>query len=160
MPWATRSRLTNHAEWTIFTLKSRSSRVKTSLFQNFTHPCALVPPVLRIKPHLHDRVLTYVKSGTDSIISAVYSDNWITTGSTKNWLRPALEGCVYTIPFGGLDLFLIWEYGTANAISEIITQANIRIKKLVQWWVFSGCKAIDVHGPKPVKMRVGTHLKK
>ena len=34
--------------------------------------------------------------------------------------------------FWGADLFLIRDYATAHAISDIITEADVRMKKLVR----------------------------
>ena len=53
----------------------------------------------------------------------------------------------------------MWDYGTAHAISEIITQADVRIKKLVRSRASFG--AIAVYGPKTEKKtRVRTHAKR
>ena len=52
----------------------------------------------------------------------------------------------------------------AHAISEIITEADVRMKKLVRTRVFPDFGAIDVYGPElsplPKEIRVRTHLKK
>lgn len=47
------------------------------------------------------------------------------------------------------------EYGTTSAINETIsTQADVRMKKLIQTRVFSGLGAIDLYDPKSKTTRV------
>ena len=59
----------------------------------------------------------------------------------------------------------MWDYGTTHAISEIIPQVDVRIKKLVRTRGFfflmgGGGGGKDVYGPKPPhKRRFRTHLK-
>ena len=65
-------------------------------------------------------------------------------------LRPGLEGCVSTKFFERLDL-CPWDYSTIHVISEIITQASLKIKN---WYFFSSSLfgIWDIYGPKPPKM--------
>ena len=46
--------------------------------------------------------------------------------------------------FLGADLFLLRDYGTKEAISEIITQADVRMTKLVRTRIFFGFGLIFV----------------
>ena len=64
-------------------------------------------------------------------------------------LGPGLEGCVSTKFFERLDLFP-WDYSTIHVISEIITQADLKIKN----WYFSSSSLFgiwDIYSPKPPK---------
>ena len=65
---------------------------------------------------------------------------------------------MFKLHFWGADLPLIWGCGTAFAISETSTQADIRIKNVVRTRCFCGFLAIDVYVLKPSKTRVHTYL--
>ena len=91
-------------------------------------------------------MLLYRPFSTDRIILAVYTYNNLPRVEQKVSLGPSLEGCVFTIHLWRPDLFLIRDYGTAHAVSEIITQADVRMRKLVRIQVFSGFQTIDFYG--------------
>lgn len=63
----------------------------------------------------------------------------------------------FTRQIWGPNLFLLWDYGNAHTISEIIAQADARIKKLVRTRVFFlGFGAIDAPtSPLPKKKNPG-----
>ena len=66
------------------------------------------------------------------MILAFYKDNTKLRVRQKEGKGPNLEDCVYKTQFLGHTRFFMWDYGTAHAISEIITQADVRIKNLVR----------------------------
>ena len=92
------------------------------------------------------KMLLYRPFSTDRIILSVYTDNKLPRVEQKVSLGPSLEGCVFTLHLWGPDLFLKRDYGTAHAVSEIITQADVRMRKLVWIQVFSGFRTIDFYG--------------
>ena len=49
-----------------------------------------------------------------------------------------------------------YAYGAAHAINAITTQADVRMKKVVQTRFLWGCVAVDVYGPNPRK-NAGTY---
>ena len=105
------------------------------------------------------------KGGTDRIILPVYRGNNLPRVGQKVGPRTKFGRLRLHYTFWGPDLFLIRYYGTAYAIGEIITQADMRLKKLFRTRVPppppSGFEAIDVYGPKPPKIaRVRTHHRK
>lgn len=73
-------------------------------------------------------------------------------------LVPGSEDCVSTKFFDRLDLFP-WDYSIMHLISEIITQAELRMKN----WYFSSSSLFgiwDIYSPKPQKWQVNTRPKK
>ena len=60
--------------------------------------------------------------------------------SDKEW---TWEDCFYATPFGGPDLFLIWDYDSVHAISAVMKQADARMKKVVRP-NFSGFELTDL----------------
>lgn len=76
--------------------------------------------------------LGHGNNGSDRIILAFYKDNTKLRVRQKEGKGPSLEGCVYKTQFLGHTHFFMWDYGTAHAISEIIIQADVKIKNLVR----------------------------
>ena len=71
-------------------------------------------------------VRTRGKRRTDCMILSVKTDNIFPRVGQKFGIAQRLEGCV-ALHLWRPDLFSVWEYSTAHAISEIITQADIGV---------------------------------
>ena len=73
------------------------------------------------------------KNGTHRIILAVYKDNNI--GRTKSGLRTKFARLRLHHTFWTLDRHLNMKLRYCACVSEVITQADVRIKELVTWGI-------------------------
>lgn len=74
------------------------------------------------------------------MIKKLGTDPWENTAESLPALNDTLWGPAY---LSDMD----YAHGPAYAINAIITEADVRIKKMVQTWFFSGYVAVDVYGP-------------
>lgn len=71
--------------------------------------------------------------GKDRILLAFYTNNNLRLVRKKRWDKDQVCKAVFLhYTFWGTDLFLIRDYATAHAISDITTEADVRMKKLVR----------------------------
>lgn len=69
--------------------------------------------------------------GKDRILLTFYTDSTLRLVK-KRGIRTKFARMCLQYTFWGADLFLIRDYATVHAISDITTEADVRMKKLVR----------------------------